>query len=165
MELPNRFKWDEKQKKRFIETLKSEEMKKIIVETDQLLEAEQLLEVGLIESTGTKFQEICRQTAETCLKKSNTKIYYASNKNKKIKNKKNKKWYDIECINKKNKASLLARKKLQKEEHKKPLKGYRHVLRFNQIEFWKKEQDKIEENNTDFWKVWKSLGEEKNVEH
>ena len=73
-----------KTEKRFIETLKSEEMEKIIVE------AEQLLEVGLIESTGTKIQEIFRQTAETCLKKPNTKINFASNKNKKIKNKKSK---------------------------------------------------------------------------
>ena len=58
------------------ETVKSEEMEKIIVEVEQLLEA------GLIESTGTKIQEIFRQTAETCLKKPNTKINYASNKNK-----------------------------------------------------------------------------------
>ena len=65
----------------------------------------------LIESTGIKIQEIFRQTAETCLKKTNTKIKYASNK--KINNK-NKNWCDIECTNKRNKASSLARKKHQK---------------------------------------------------
>ena len=65
--LPDRYKWDERHKNKFKEILNSEKIETIISE------AEQLLEAGLIESTGNKIQEIFIESADTCLKRINTK--------------------------------------------------------------------------------------------
>ena len=85
LKLPNKYKWDEKQATIFKETLCSEKIEKIVTETEQLLEA------GLIESTGIKIQEIFRQTADNCLVKSNSKENTINSKNNKYKKKKKKK--------------------------------------------------------------------------
>ena len=86
------------------------------------------------------------------------------NKNKKIKNKKNKKWYDIECINKKNKARLLARRKhikpldeILKEEHKNP-KYIDNYVDLNRLKN-KIKLKKIIQTFGRIWKIWKNLGE------
>ena len=63
--LPNKYKWKDDYANIFIETLNSEEIKNII------FEAEQRLEAGLIESTGEKIQEIFYKSADICLE--NTK--------------------------------------------------------------------------------------------
>ena len=161
LKLPNRYKWNENYANIFKETLYSEKIEKLITETEQLIDA------GLIESTGIKIQEIFRQTADTCLVKTNSKGNPINNKNNNSKKKKKKKWYDTECKNIKNRVKISARRKHRnplneevREEHKNILKTYKRLCRYKQIEFWKNEKNKIENENINFWDIWKNLGEE-----
>ena len=91
------------------------------------------MEAGLIESTGIKIQSIFIEAAETCLTKfkKKTNIEINSRKNKiKI----NKKWYDEECRNIKNRVKIAANTKHRnpldtnkREEHKNMLKLYKDL--------------------------------------
>ena len=110
-ELPNKYKWNENYANIFKDTLNSEIIEKLISETEQLIDS------GLIESTGIKIQEILRQTTNTCLVKINTSGNTINNKNNNYKKKKNKKWYYTECKNIKNRVKMSAKRK-----HGKPFK-------------------------------------------
>ena len=77
-----------------------------------------------------KNKEICRQTADSCFVKINSKENSINRKNNKCKKKKKKKWYDTECKNVKNRINLPARRKHrnllneeEREEHKNILKS------------------------------------------
>ena len=161
LKLPNKYKWDDKYAKVFKETLNSKKLESIIVE------AEQRLRAGLIESTGIKIQDIFQVTADSCLK-TNNNINQRSTKNKN-RIKKNKKWFDLECKTIKNRVKIAANKKHHRPlnedlrlEHKNTLKLYKRMCRYKQIEFWKAENKKINEEDANFWDVWKILGENEN---
>ena len=165
LKLPNKYKWDKKQATIFKETLYSEKIEKIVTETEQLLEA------GLIESTGIKIQEIFRQTADNCLVKSNSKENTITSKNNKYKKKKKKKWYDTECKNVKNTIKRSAKRKHRnplneelREEHKNILKSYKRLCRFKQIGFWKNEKRKLKTRIQNFG-IYGKISAKKNTEN
>ena len=84
LNMPNSFKWDKDTLDIFKQTLReNKDIEKIIIE------AEQRLEAGLIESTGTKIQEIFMKTADICLLKKENKINENKEKYKKKKKSKN----------------------------------------------------------------------------
>ena len=65
---------------------------------------------------------------------------------------------------------ILANKKhknpsneLIRDEHKNLLKTYKRLCRFKQIEFWKKQNEQLNDDNIKFWDVWKELGEDINI--
>ena len=167
LKLPNKYKWEENQVDKYKKVLDSDEIKMLISQ------AEQTLEAGLIESTGSKIQDIFIQAADICLNVSNPKIKEVVNKNNNIKKKKiNKKFYDGECRNIKNRVKVAANIKHQnphninyRQEHKEILKKYKNICRYKQIEFRKKEKEKIDNANSNFWDIWKNLGEERKQEH
>ena len=81
LELSNKYKRNENYANIFKDTLNSENIQKLISETEKLIseteklisETEKLIDTGLIGSTGIKIQEIFRQTATTCLIKNKLK--------------------------------------------------------------------------------------------
>ena len=139
LKLPNKYKWEEKHTEKYKRVLDSEEIRRLI------FQAEQSLEAGLIESTGSKIQNIFIQAAEMCLNRTNPKLK-GVNKNKNMnKTKIYKKWYDEECRKIKNRIKVAANIKHQnphsinyRQEHKEILKIYKNICRYKQIEFWKK---------------------------
>ena len=48
----------------------------------------------------------------------------------------------------------------KRQEHKDILKVYKKICRHKQIEFWKKEKEKIDIAHNNFWDIWKNLGED-----
>ena len=82
LKLPQTYKWNERSKERFINAINSDEITKLINE------AEQLLEAGLIESSGNKIQEFFIKTADISSEK---KCSIELNNNKKKKKSKSKK--------------------------------------------------------------------------
>ena len=48
----------------------------------------------------------------------------------------------------------------KRKEHKDILKVYKKLCRHKQIEFWKKEKEKIDTAHNNFWDIWKNLGED-----
>ena len=131
-------------------------------------QAEQTIEAELMESAGSKIQDIFIQAADICLNRSNPKIKGGGNKNKITnKTKINKKYYDGECRKIKNRVKVAANIKHQKphnisyrEEPKEILRKYTNICRYKRTEFWKNEKKKTDTANSKFWDIWKHLGEE-----
>ena len=91
------YKWN-KDPKSFVKALNSGKVKLSIIHCTQLLEA------GLIESSGQMIQKIFREAAKITLHHKSTK--QRINKNKHLK-----KWFDLDCIKFKNRACELANRK------------------------------------------------------
>ena len=70
----------------------------------------------------------------------------------------------------KNRIKISANKKHKRplnegirDEHNNLMKTYKRLCRFKQIDFWKKQKQKFNDDNTKFWDIWKTLGEEVNL--
>ena len=48
----------------------------------------------------------------------------------------------------------------KRQEHKDILKVYKKISTHKQIEFWKKEKEKIDTAHNNFWDIWKNLVED-----
>ena len=119
----NNYHWDNFSKEKFKETMESDAVKTLIDEAHQLLDA------GLVESSGNKIQEIFEKVATFSLK---SKISTNQKNSTKKHSKSKKKWYDNECKKLKNKTRNLANWKNKKPhdnqirlEYKEFLKAYK----------------------------------------
>ena len=156
LKLPQTYKWNEEYKDKFLNSINSDEILKILEEIEQLLEA------GLIESSGNKIQELFIKIAHISLEPSCQKEINIKNKN--IKSKSKKKWYAEECKKNKNKVRRSSNKKnilpldeKIRNEHKSQLKSYRRLCNYKQNAFWKSEKTKLTKNNINFWEIWKKF--------
>ena len=131
------YKWN-KDPKRFVKALNSDKVKLRIIHCTQLLEA------SLFESSGKMIQKIFREAAEIAL-------HPKSNKQSINKYKHPKKWFDLDCIELKNRARELANRKHKnpwdkhlQQTHRTLLKDLRRLCNFTRHQFWKTEISKLE---------------------
>ena len=161
-ELPNSFNWDSNSTKEFKKAFDSEEVKTVIYDCKQVLEA------GLIESTAKKIQEIFITAAKKALKQNKKK----QTNETKYKTKKRKKWFDADCHKLKQKTRNLSCNKHNnplnsnlRNEHADTLKQYKKLCNKKKYDFEKKEIFKLNEaadNPKSFWDAWKNIGETQN---
>ena len=153
------YKWN-KDPKSFVKALNSDKVKLSIIHCTQLLEA------GLIESSGQMIQKIFRGAAKIALHPKSTKQRINKNKH-------TKKWFELDCIKLKNRARELANRKHKnpwdkhlQQMHRTLLKDLRRLCNFKRHQFWKTEISKLENPmscHKCFWDVWKGLDENKNM--
>ena len=154
--LKSRFKWDNKNRKKFAEALNSNYV--------ELEDIKQRTEAGLVNSTGEKIQNLFMKAASMTL---DTK-YNTPDKNWKKRNK-SKKWFDQDCQKLKQDVRKLGRRKhsdpydnLLRVKYHEKLREFKGKCRSKRFLFWQTKFNEIEESlkyPKTFWKNWKNASE------
>ena len=154
--LKSRFKWDNKNRKKFAEALNSNYV--------ELEDIKQRTEAGLVNSTGEKIQNLFMKAASMTL---DTK-YNTPDKNWKKRNISNK-WFDQDCQKLKQDVRKLGRRKhsdpydnLLRVKYHEKLREFKGKCRSKRFLFWQTKFNEIEESlkyPKTFWKNWKNASE------
>ena len=132
------YKWEDDSPQKFLTAINSAEVKTIINDCKQHIEA------GLIESSGILLQEIFQKTADLSLDFKAKKKAPPTNQKKHRKSKSPKKWFDTDCIQLKAKTKRAANLKHKNpsnknlEDHRKILKEYIFFVELKNINFGKR---------------------------
>ena len=161
-QIPSGYKWGENDMQNYKLAFNDPVVKKEI----QL--CKQLLEAGLIESTGKKIQDIFILSADCALNKhrEKTKIQAREPRKKNAR----KKWFDKQCYEFKKETRAISKQKHNNphnlnliNEYKNSLKAYKRLCGQKKLEFQKEEVGKLAASTSNpslFWQTWKSMREE-----
>ena len=158
---PKKYIWEDHSANDLARVLTSPEVAEITEELNQYLDA------GLVSQASNKLTELYTKAADCALRvKAPKRLEKHPYKHKQ----KPKKWYDNECRNTKNICRKLAIKKRQnptdkenRELHSVSLKEYKHLCSKKKFEFEQKQISQLEqllsEDTPEFWKKWKTFGD------
>ena len=154
-----KFKWESQNKREFVNALKNM--------TNEKEDIAHRIEAGLIESSGTKIQQLFISAADQSLKvkvKRTGKVGINWKKRKK-----SKKWFDKECNSLKTEVHKTAKAKhkdphnnLLRSKYHEKLKEYKKKCKLKRFQFWQNKLNEVENSLNDskeFWKKWKGASE------